>query len=127
MTTEIQETSEITQSISGPFRPGYDPRRNVGRPRKGMTFAEIAAALPIESKQAVVHAQLERATKHGDTRAAEYLRDTAEGRPAQRVEVTDTTVADALRSEVLAALAKAGAISYVDAEYTELPTAADET
>ena len=97
--------------------PGFTANPN-GRPRK--TFSELAASIPEDKKQAVIDAQLKRATEDRDTRAAEFLRDTAEGRPAQRVEVTDTTVADALRGEILAALANAGAIKYIDAEYTEI-------
>lgn len=106
-----------THDENGKFLPGH----HIGRPKKGTTYAELAAATPIEIKQKVLDAQIERAIKDKDTRAAEYLRDTAEGRPAQRVEVTDTSTADALRAEVLAALAAAGAIrlpQVVDAEYT---------
>lgn len=119
MTTNIQEIAAIDKPNTAGFRPGYDPRRNLsGRPRK--TFTDIVTDFPEQRKVNVVEAQFVRA-ESGDTRAAEFLRDTQDGRPTQRMEVTDTSVADALRAEVLAALANAGAISYVDAEYTELP------
>jgi hypothetical protein len=121
MTTEFAETSEISESISGPFRPGFDPRRNVGRPRKGMTFAELAANLPETTKAQVIDAQVKRAVEDKDTRAAEYLRDTAEGRPQQRVEVHDTSMDTEVFDKVLAALAAAGAIQVIEGEYTELP------
>jgi hypothetical protein len=119
MTTEIQENAGELQINTGRFVAGADPRRNLsGRPKK--TFTDIVAEFPEQRKVQVVEAQFQRA-ESGDTRAAEFLRDTQDGRPTQRMEVTDTSVADALRLEVLAALANAGAISYVDAEYEVLP------
>ena len=119
MTTNFQEKTGEVQTVTGGFVAGFDPRRNLnGRPRK--TFGELIMEEPEDRRVKVVRAQYARA-EDGDTRAAEYLRDTSEGRPAQRVEVTDTTQADQLRAEILAALANAGAIKYIDAEYTELP------
>jgi hypothetical protein len=115
MTTETEITT--TQNKSHLWPKGVSGNPN-GRPRK--TFTDIVTDFPEQRKVQVVEAQFKRA-ESGDTRAAEFLRDTQDGRPTQRMEVTDTSVADALRAEVLAALANAGAISYVDAEYTELP------
>jgi len=115
MTTNLQE-NQRPMPIGNRWVPGQSGNPN-GRPKK--TYAELAASLPEDLKLQHINAQSERALA-GDTRAFEALRDTAEGRPAQRVEVTDTTVADALRGEILAALANAGAIKYIDAEYTEL-------
>jgi hypothetical protein len=115
MTTESKENQRI-MPIGNRWLPGHSGNP-AGRPKK--TYADLASALPEDLKLQHVMAQSDRALA-GDTRAFEALRDTAEGRPTQRMEVTDTSVADALRAEVLAALANAGAISYVDAEYTEL-------
>jgi hypothetical protein len=115
MTTEFVEKSEIREVTTGRFLPGH----NIGRPRKGETYSEIAASLPTDLKRGHIMAQSDRALA-GDTRAAEFLRDTAEGRPAQRVEVTDTTVADALRGEILQALAAAGAVKVIEGEWQEI-------
>jgi hypothetical protein len=118
MTTEIQEISAVDKPNTAGFVKGYDPRRNVsGRPRK--TFTDIVTDFPEVRKVNVVEAQFQRA-ESGDTRAAEFLRDTQDGRPTQRMEVTDTSVADALRAEVLAALAAAGAITVIEGEYSEV-------
>jgi hypothetical protein len=116
MTTNMQELTE-TNSFPNRWPKGVSGNP-AGRPRK--TFTDIVTDFPEQRKVQVVEAQFKRA-ESGDTRAAEFLRDTQDGRPTQRMEVTDTTVADALRAEVLAALANAGAISYVDAEYEVLP------
>ena len=118
MTLNFEEKTGEVQTVTGGFVAGFDPRRNLnGRPRK--SFAEIAANLPEQRKTTIIDTIATRA-ENGDVRAFEALRDTAEGRPAQRVEVTDTTVADALRGEILQALAAAGAIKVIEGEYQEI-------
>ncbi len=61
-----------------------------GRPPRGLSFAELANRRPSHRKLAVVLAQERKAIAKGDTRAAEWLRDTAEGKPATRIIVTQT-------------------------------------
>jgi hypothetical protein len=120
MTTEFAEKANLpevkTHDETGKFLPGH----HIGRPRKGETYAEITAALPLELKRSHVMAISEKALD-GDVRAFEALRDTAEGRPQQRVEVHDTSMDTEVFDKVLAALAAAGAIQVIEGEFTELP------
>lgn len=94
-----------------------------GRPRK--TFTDIVLEQPESRKVKVVEAQFTRA-EAGDTRAAEFLRDTQDGRPTQRLEVQDQGYDNEVFDKVLAALAAHGQLRIVesdaiDAEFTELP------
>lgn len=89
----------IARTEHGHFAPGVSPNP-YGRARKGTSFAEIAASLPEGVKRAIIDAQVKRA-KDGSVRHAEFVRDTAEGRPAQRVDVTNV---DAIGPFVRAAL-----------------------
>src|SRR5688572_24299850 len=119
MTTNLYENTGEIQTNTGRFVTGADPRRNVsGRPRK--TFTDLVTDFPEQRKVKVVEAQFKRA-ESGDTRAAEFLRDTQDGRPQQRVEVHDTSMDTEVFDKVLAALAAAGAIQVIEGEFTELP------
>ena len=80
---DSQPPSVNQDSATGRFVPG-NKANPYGRPRKGESYAEIAAGLANRTKRTVVAAMVKRATK-GDVRAAEYLTWTAEGKPAVRV------------------------------------------
>jgi hypothetical protein len=115
---EIATETRIAQrDASGRLLPGHTANPN-GRPVK--SFTDIVTEFPVQRKVKVVEAQFKRA-ESGDTRAAEFLRDTQDGRPQQRVEVHDTSMDTEVFDKVLAALAAAGAIQVIEGEYTELP------
>ena len=78
----------IRDEATGRFVPGVSGNP-YGRPRRGETYAEIAMKLAVTTKRQVV-ASMARSARRGNVRAAEFLRDTAEGKPATRIIVTQT-------------------------------------
>ena len=68
-----------------------------GRPKR--TYQDIAANRPEAKKVAVVVAQERAAIERGSTRAAEFLRDTAEGKPATRIIVQASASMNELMNE----------------------------
>jgi hypothetical protein len=119
--SELQRAAEQmlpARRADGKWLPGHSGN-SAGKPVKSQTFKHLASNLPLETKQAILDKQVERAIREGSVASAEFVRDSGEGKPSVAVEVTDTSVADRLRAEVLAALAASGAITYVDAPAVE--------
>ena len=81
------------------WKPGQSGNPK-GRPPKGQTYRELAANRPESRKQAVIEAMEEAAILDKRVAAAEFLRDTAEGKPRQTVEL-DTGPGDERRVELL--------------------------
>src|SRR5262245_31162515 len=77
-----------------------------GRPRRGKTYRELAANRPDEKKLAVILAMERKATVDGTVGAAEFLRDTAEGKPTVTlIQETNETFAELMKE--LAAIQEA--------------------
>ena len=98
---QLPRQTIIRNPTTGTFEPGTIANP-YGRPRKGETYADIAASLANRTKRTVVAAMVRRASK-GDVRAAEYLTWTAEGKPATRIIVTQTDAESPLVSALQAA------------------------
>lgn len=100
----VEQQSLMTDSIARMSRTWWQPGVSgnpLGRPPKGKSWRELAASRPEHRKLAVIMAQEERALE-GSTKAAEFLRDTAEGKPAVTVITnasdTDSPIVSILRS-----------------------------
>lgn len=91
--TEQQPQPE-TQTLPTPARPAtwlWQPGQSGnprGRPPKGKSYRELAESRPEAKKLAVIQAMEDAAIQDKRVAAAEFLRDTAEGRPKQSVEVS---------------------------------------
>ena len=95
--------------VTGRILPGASLNPH-GRPRRGESYAEIAANLSRPTKRRVILAMVKEAVGERNVRAAEFLRDTAEGKPAVRVIHEE--------SPALAQLLQS--FSSIDADYTVL-------
>lgn len=105
MVLEAARETETEASITGKPRGGVrfypgDPRINrAGRPKKNETYQDLAASRPAAKKLQVILKQEQVAIKQGSTRAAEFLRDTAEGKPATRIIVQSSPAMNELMNE----------------------------
>lgn len=97
-----QPAIPITRDSHGGWLPGVSGNPK-GRPPKGQSFAELARNLPNEVKQKVIDQMVKQAADKGKVQAAEFLRDTAEGKPRQTVQV-EAGIGDDWRQEMLASL-----------------------
>jgi hypothetical protein len=79
--------------------PGFAALPGSGRPRKTESYQALAANRPTAKKLAVIVKQEQQAIQHGSTRAAEFLRDTAEGKPATRIIIQSSPHMEELSSE----------------------------
>ena len=93
--------------VTGRILPGASLNPH-GRPRRGESYAEIAANLSRPTKRRVILAMVKEAVGERNVRAAEFLRDTAEGKPAVRV----------IHEESPALAALLSSFSAIDADYT---------
>ena len=110
------------------WKPGQSGNP-AGRPRKGQSYRELAEARPSHRKLAIVLAQEQRAIAKGDTRAAEWLRDTAEGKPATRIVVEQadgpSPFIDALRA-IRQEIAEARGVIEGEARVVDRPQEAEQ-
>ncbi len=105
--TETDWTAEASDALVPARNPGHRWQKGesgnpAGRPPKSRTFRAIASALPEEKKAAVIERQYERAIKEGHVGSAEFLRDTAEGKPRQTVEHEEAPLFFRLMAELIA-------------------------
>ena len=121
------EQTIIRNLSTGQFEPGTIANP-YGRPRKGESYAEIAASLANRTKRTVVAAMVRRASR-GDVRAAEYLTWTAEGKPATRIIVTQTDAESPLVSALqrIAQRIAASEGAVIEGESRLLPGAAEDS
>ena len=82
--SELGVASQLRDPVTGRLLPGARLNPH-GRPRRGESYAEIAANLSRPTKRRVILAMVREAVGERNVRAAEFLRDTAEGKPAVRV------------------------------------------
>ena len=118
-------------TVSGPFKPGYDPRRNAhGRPKKGDTFAERYVRAVQKDSKALIRKHIERAKGDGVVASREFALAAAYvmGRPVQpyvNVGGDDPLTALVERMAARRQLLPPQDDSYVEADV--LPTSDDKT
>ncbi len=81
-----EDSKPDSPTVSGPFKPGYDPRRNShGRPKKGESFAEKYRKQVEKNAGKLVKAHIERAKGSGVVASREFALAAAYtmGRPVQ--------------------------------------------
>ena len=100
--TYDQLTGVQRNPLTGNFLPGSSGNPH-GRPKRGESYADLASLRPVTKKMQVVLAMEREAIRRGSVRAAEFLRDTAEGKPATRIIVTQTDAESPLVSALQAA------------------------